>query len=88
MAHAKPSDLADIDDLLTQIRAIPELKEKSLGCFYLKSKSVAHFHIKEKRRYAHVFDGAKWHEVDIKLAPSSTLQKRIFKSIRGILPIV
>lgn len=85
MAHAKPSDLADLEVLLQALRERAALKEKSLGCFYLKSKSVLHFHVKDKRRFAHVFDGADWLEVDIEPAPSAALQKKLFKSIREIL---
>jgi hypothetical protein len=86
MAHAKPSDLADIAALLTKIRGIPLLKEKSPGCFYHKSKGVLHFHVKDARRYAHVFDGKDWQEIDIKPAPSVALQKKIEKQIRNLLP--
>ncbi len=86
MAHAKPSDLEDIDFLLTAIRKIESLKEKSIGCFYLKGKGVLHFHIKGERRYAHVFDGKLWNEVDIEPTPPLTKQKSLLKSIRKILP--
>ena len=86
MAHEKPSDLADITALLAEIREIPLLKEKSPGCFYYKSKGVLHFHVKDARRYAHVFDGKDWQEIDIKLSPSVALQKKIQKAIRRLLP--
>jgi hypothetical protein len=86
MAHAKLSDLADLAVLLAEMRGIPLLKEKSLGCFYYKSKGVLHFHVKDTRRYAHVFDGKDWQEIDIKPAPSVALQKKIQKEIYRLLP--
>jgi hypothetical protein len=87
MAHAKPSDLIDIEILLTEIRKVSVLKEKSTGCFYFKSKGVLHFHTKDERRYAHVFDGKTWHEVDINKNVSGLQQKKIFTAISKMLPI-
>lgn len=81
MAHAKKEDLEDISELLNHFRELSFLKEKSNGCFYFKSKSVLHFHLKDKRRYAHVFDGRSWQEVDIDWSPSGVKQKKICKII-------
>lgn len=86
MAHAKPSDLADLAVLLAEIREIDLFKEKSLGCFYHKGKGVLHFHVKGERRYAHVFDGDGWQEIDIKPSPSVALQKKLQKQICRLLP--
>lgn len=87
MAHAKPSDLEDIKSLLAELRKIEGLKEKSMGCFYYKSKGILHFHTKDSRRYAHVFDGKNWQEVDLKKDVSVLQQKKIFTGIRKTLPI-
>lgn len=87
MAHAKAEDLEDLKNLLSELRLIHPLKEKSLGCFYLKGKGVLHFHIKEERRYAHVFDGDSWHEIDIKTKPSKILQSKILKQLCNSLPL-
>lgn len=87
MAHAKLSDLKDLKNLLDNLRTISALKEKSVGCFYLKSKGVLHFHIKDSRRYAHVFDGKNWQELDIEPQPSESRQKRLFKELSAVLPL-
>jgi len=44
MKHAGPKTLDRLEPLLVQIRAFEGLKEKSRGCFYLKSKGFLHFH--------------------------------------------
>lgn len=85
MAHAKESDLIDLDYLLKELRTNLVIKEKSFGCFYMKGKGVLHFHTKDQRLYAHVFDGKEWQEVDIPSSPSMTLQKKILKMIQNIL---
>lgn len=86
-AHAKPEHLKNLHSLLTELRKLSALKEKTLGCFYRKSKSVLHFHIKATRLYAHVYDGKIWHEVDIEQTLSVTKQKQLSKAILTILQI-
>jgi hypothetical protein len=44
MKHAGPKTLDRLEPLLQQIRDLGGLKEKSRGCFYLKSKGFLHFH--------------------------------------------
>jgi hypothetical protein len=44
MKHAGPAALDALEDLLTRIRSHAELREKSRGCFYHKSKAFLHFH--------------------------------------------
>lgn len=85
MAHAKKEHLKDLGVLLSEIRKASALKEKSFGCFYFKSKGVLHFHMKGERRYAHVFDGDKWVEVDIAPVMSERMQKQISKKIMELL---
>lgn len=44
MKHAGPAALDALEELLTRIRSHAELREKSRGCFYRKSKAFLHFH--------------------------------------------
>jgi len=85
MAHAKPADLKDLESLLSQLRILEGLKEKSLGCFYRKGKGVLHFHIQNGRRFAHVYSGTKWIELDIAPKPALTKQKTLVKKIQSLL---
>jgi len=87
MAHAKKDHLKHLNIMLTEIRKTSELKEKSFGCFYIKSKSVLHFHVKDTRLYAHVYDGKGWIEVDLKGSMPERSQKQISKKIIELLPI-
>ena len=85
MAHAKKEDLQDITLLLAELRTIENLKEKSLGCFYLKGKGVLHFHTKAERRYAHIWTGKTWVEFGIERKPNVKLQKTFFMEISKLL---
>ena len=44
MRHATPVALDELEDLLSRLRAIPGLKEKSRGTFYRGSRAFLHFH--------------------------------------------
>ena len=44
MKHAGPATLTLLADLLGEVRKLPQLREKSPGSFYFKSKGYLHFH--------------------------------------------
>jgi hypothetical protein len=44
MKHASANTLAFLAPLLETLRTLPELVERSPGCFYFKSKAYLHFH--------------------------------------------
>jgi len=56
MRHARPEDLDRIEPLLAEVRALGVLKEKTRGCFYLKSKGFLHFHEDPKGMFADIED--------------------------------
>jgi hypothetical protein len=42
--HASPEALDQLEPLLTELRQVPGLTEKSRGVFYRKSRAFLHFH--------------------------------------------
>jgi hypothetical protein len=52
--HAGAAALDQLEPLLARLRAIPALREKSRGVFYLKSKAFLHFHEDPTGLYADV----------------------------------
>jgi hypothetical protein len=58
MKHATPMALDSLLDLLNQIRARRELREKKPGIFYKKSKAFLHFHEDPTGMYADLSVGA------------------------------
>lgn len=54
MRHATPDDLLELGDLLTDVRALPGLVEKSPGVFYRRSRAFLHFHADPAGLYADV----------------------------------
>jgi hypothetical protein len=56
MRHARDADLDRLEDLLAQIRTLPDLKEKKRGIFYRKSRGFLHFHEDPKGMFADISD--------------------------------
>ena len=44
MRHATQYDLDQLEHLLAELRAVPELRERKRGSFSLGSKAFLHFH--------------------------------------------
>lgn len=44
MAHAGTEALAKLQPLIRQLRAIPQVREKQPGVFYLVGQAFVHFH--------------------------------------------
>ncbi len=58
MRHARPEALDALEDLITQLRALPGIKEKARGVFYRGSKAFLHFHEDPAGLFADVRLGA------------------------------
>lgn len=52
--HARDEDLDRIEPLLTELRTVDELTERSRGVFYRRSRACLHFHVDGDAMYADV----------------------------------
>ena len=65
MKHATAETLAQIPELLEQLRAIPGLIEKGPGVFYRKGRAFLHFHEDPAGLYADVRPGKEWVRIEV-----------------------
>jgi hypothetical protein len=77
MGHTKPSDLADLADVLAELAALPGLVEKKPGIFYRKGASFLHFHDKDGERWADVRAGTGWARVDVPFGAGAAAKKKL-----------
>ena len=84
MAHCPFEKLADLRDLLDEIRALPGIDEQKPGIFYLGRLAFLHFHIdKSGRRWADVRDGSEWGaELDLAIGASKAAQARFARDVK------
>jgi hypothetical protein len=52
--HASAEDLVPIESLVSELRTLPGLVERTPGCFYRRSKGFLHFHDDPSGLYADV----------------------------------
>jgi len=82
MKHAGGEALDRLESLLAQIRLLPNLKEKKRGLFYLKGRSLLHFH----EDPAGLFADVAWRGEDIRLRVSEPEeQRRLLETVAGFL---
>lgn len=56
MKHATPAALDQLEPLLTGLRALPGLVERSRGVFYRKGRAFLHFHEDPRGLFADLRD--------------------------------
>jgi hypothetical protein len=72
MSRINPSRLADLEDVLGEVRSWPGVDDRGGGTFYLRRKPFLHFHAGASRR-ADVRGAAGWTEIDLpEPAPDET----------------
>lgn len=82
MGHARAEDLLDIEDVLSELRRLPGVSERSGGIFYFKRIPFLHFHTKDGRRWADVRAGADWGpEIPIPFQCSPRKKQRFLKTV-------
>lgn len=59
MRHATQEDLDELEPLLAELRALPQLRERKRGSFSRGSRALLHFHADDDGLYVDVrLDGA------------------------------
>ena len=84
MKHAGSAALDRLEPLLKQIRRHAALKEKSRGIFYLKSKSLLHFHEDPLGLFADLRVGDDFARYPVN---SKTERDALLKSLAKLLPL-
>jgi hypothetical protein len=84
MAHCPFERLADLREVLDEIRGWPAIREASPGVFYVKRMPFLHFHVdKEGRRWADARLGADWGpEIDVPEPAPAAAQRRFLSEVR------
>ena len=67
MKHATPAALDALEPVLSEMRGLPGLIEKSRGVFYRKGRAFLHFHEDPKGLFADIRDasGGDFERIDV-----------------------
>lgn len=69
MKHAGPLALDALEPLLSSVRALPGLKERTRGVFYWKSRAFLHFHEDPAGLFADLRTGDDFERFEVSHAP-------------------
>lgn len=69
MRHARPAALDRLEDLLTALRGLDGLAERSRGVFYRRSRAFLHFHEEGDALYADLRGAADFDRHDVTAPP-------------------
>ena len=86
MKHAGAVALAELEELLAQLRRVEGLREKKAGVFYYRSKAFLHFHEDPAGLFADVrLDGDDFTRLPVDSATQRNLLLRQVKTalVRG-----
>jgi len=65
MKHATKAALEPMAELLARLDALPNVKRKGIGTFYVKSKPLLHFHEDPAGIFADVAIGRDWQRLPV-----------------------
>jgi hypothetical protein len=84
MAHARPADLRDLGEVLARIRALPGVRERRPGVFWLRGTPFLHFHTTGDFRRAHAKRGRTWGpEIVLPFDPSVRAKAAFLREVRA-----
>lgn len=82
MKHATPATLKQIAHLLSDLRALPGVKEKSPGSFYCKGSAFLHFHEDPAGLFVDMKESGQWVRQAVN---SKTATARLVRDARRLL---
>ena len=80
MRHATAAGLGELDDVLSELRGVDGLKEKSRGVFYRGSRAFLHFHEDPSGLYADVRVDADFERMRV---TTKAERKRLLSVVRA-----
>ena len=83
MRHARSQALDDLEDLLTALRPLPGLKEKSRGIFYRRATAFLHFHEDPEGLFADIRCGEEFVRYRVTTAKERTVFLTVVRSSLG-----
>ena len=83
MRHATPETLDRLEPLLTQLRLVVGLRERTRGTFYLKSRAFLHFHEDPGGDFADLKQDGVWRRLGVSSAVDRRALLRAVRRLAG-----
>ena len=84
MRRVRGKDLRDLAGVLDEVRAWPDIVERTPGVFWLRRVPFLHFHVKGDDRRAHAKRGATWGaEISVPFDASARAKAALLRELRA-----
>jgi hypothetical protein len=83
MSRVDPARLADLADVLDEVRAWSGIDDKGGGTFYLHRKPLLHFHVGRDSRRADVRLAEGWVEIELPEPAPADARKQLLAVLRA-----
>jgi hypothetical protein len=83
MSRVDPARLADLEEVLGEVRSWPGVDDRGGGTFYLYRKPFLHFHAGRDRRRADIRGAAGWIEIDLPEPLPPSARRRLMAQLRA-----
>ena len=82
MSRVDPARLADLEEVLGEVRSWGGIDDRGGGTMYLHRRPFLHFHAGRDSRRADVKRAEGWIEIDLPEPAPAALRKRLLKVLR------
>ena len=82
MKHATAGALAELKDLIADLRELPGVSERKPGIFYARNKALLHFHEDPKGLFADIKGRSDWERYSVNTARE---RAAFFKRAAGLV---
>lgn len=83
MSRIDPTRLADLDEVLIELRSWRGVEDRGGGTFYLHRKPFLHFHVGRGGRRADVRGIDGWIEIDLPEPAPAASKRRLLEVLRA-----
>jgi hypothetical protein len=82
VSRIDPGRLADLEDVLNEVRSWDGVDDRGAGTFYLRRKPFLHFHAGRDSRRADVRGADGWLEIDLPEPAPAAVKRHLLSVLR------
>jgi hypothetical protein len=83
VSRVEPARLADLADILGEVRSWSSVQDRGGGTFYVGRKPLLHFHVGRQGRRADVRGADGWLQIELPEPAPAPLKRRFLEEVRA-----
>jgi hypothetical protein len=83
VSRVEPARLADLEDVLGEVRSWSRVQDRGGGTLYVGRKPLLHFHLSHQGRRADVRGADGWLRIELPEPAPAPLKRRLLRVVRA-----